>query len=164
MTPLDFMFRAVVIGVTATIVFDVWNLFLHRVLQTPNPDWGLLGRWVRHAGHGVLMHQTIREARAFPGEARIGWLAHYVTGVAFAALLLLAAGPDWARNPTLIPALAAGLATLIPAWFLLMPAFGHGFAASRSLIANKIRTLNIVGHLVLGLGFYAGALLSAALH
>jgi hypothetical protein len=66
---------------------------------------------------------------------------------------------NWLQQPTLIPALIVGLVTVGAGWFLLQPGMGAGIAASRRPNANRIRALNIAGHIVFGLGLYASALL-----
>jgi hypothetical protein len=159
MTIAELLMRSSIIGVIATVTFDLWAVLLQRTLGSPAPDWGLLGRWIYHLREGTIIHDNIRLAAPFSHERLVGWLVHYTVGILFAAALLLATGVDWARNPTFTPALVAGLATIVFVWCVLMPAFGHGFAASKSPIANRIRMINIVSHAILGAGFYVGALL-----
>lgn len=163
MVIVDYLLRAVIVGGTATLSFDLWSLLLQRLSGAPAPDWGLLGRWICHLGSGKVMHANIRASAPVRYERAIGWLAHYAVGTVFALMLLLGAGADWARHPTLVPALLVGLATIVFVWCILMPVFGHGVAASKSPIANRIRGINVVSHVVLGVGFYAGALLAQPL-
>jgi hypothetical protein len=157
MTFLELLVRASIMGVIATVMFDLWAVLLRLALGTPAPDWALLGRWVYHFREGKVFHDNIKLAPAGPHEHVVGWLMHYAVGMLFAAILLLTAGGGWARNPTLLPALLAGFATIIFVWCVLMPAFGHGFAGSKSPVANRVRMINIVSHAVLGTGFYIGA-------
>jgi peptidoglycan/LPS O-acetylase OafA/YrhL len=160
MTISELLLRSLIMGIIATMTFDLWAVVLQRTLGTPAPDWRLLGRWIYHTRTGQTMHDNIRLAAPFRYENAVGWLAHYTTGTLFAAALLIAAGPGWAHHPTLIPALVTGLATIGLIWCVLMPAFGHGFAASKSPIANRIRAINIVSHVILGVGLYGGARLA----
>ncbi|MDH7797479.1 MULTISPECIES: DUF2938 family protein [unclassified Beijerinckia] len=163
MTMLELLTRAVFIGIVATATFDLWAVLLRLTLGTPTPDWALLARWIAHLRTGRIVHDNIKLAPASPHEQVVGWLVHYTVGMVFAAILLLLAGSSWARAPTLLPALIAGFATIPFIWCVLMPAFGHGFAASKSPIANRIRAINIVSHAVLGVSFYTGARLLNAL-
>lgn len=39
---------ALAIGVGATVVLDLWNLFLARFLNMPGPNWAMVGRWIGH--------------------------------------------------------------------------------------------------------------------
>ena len=52
---------------------------------------------------------------AGPYERAIGWTAHYFIGITFAAVLLAVWGVEWARQPTLAPALIVGI-WLSPIW------------------------------------------------
>jgi hypothetical protein len=157
MTILELLLRSVAVGVVATMAFDLWAVLLQRALGVPAPDWSLLGRWIGHIPEGKIMHDNIRQSAPFRYERGLGWLTHYVVGTFFAAILLIAAGTGWTRHPTLLPAVAAGLGTIVFVWFILMPAFGQGIAMSKNPAANRIRVINIVSHLVLGVGFYVGA-------
>lgn len=157
MTLLEWLTRAAFIGIVATATFDLWAVFLRLTLATPAPDWALLGRWISHLRAGKIFHDNIKLAPVSPHEHVIGWFVHYTVGIVFAAILLLVAGGGWARTPTFLPALIAGFATIPFIWCVLMPAFGHGFAASKSPVAPRIRLINVVSHAILGVGFYMGA-------
>jgi Protein of unknown function (DUF2938) len=157
MTILELLWRSVTVGVVATMVFDLWAVLLQRALGVPAPDWSLLGRWIGHIREGKIMHDNIRQAAPFSHERGVGWLTHYIVGTLFAAILLIAAGAGWVHHPTLLPAVAAGLATIVFVWFILMPAFGQGIAMSKNPSANRIRVINVASHVVLGVGFYIGA-------
>lgn len=97
------------------------------------------------------------------GEKPIGWIAHYAIGVAFAAVLLTAAGPDWVRSPTVMPAAAVGLATTTAPWFVMQPAMGADIAGSKTPNPSATRTRNLATHIVYGLGAYASAVGIASL-
>jgi hypothetical protein len=45
---------AIAIGIGATLVMDLWNLFLKRTFGIPSLSYCLLGRWVRHMPEGSL--------------------------------------------------------------------------------------------------------------
>jgi hypothetical protein len=105
------------------------------------------------------VYEDIAKARPFAYERAWGWIGHYAVGILFAAILLALVPSNWLQQPTLIPALIVGLVTVGAGWFLLQPGMGAGIAASRRPNANRIRALNIAGHIVFGLGLYASALL-----
>ena len=92
----------------------------------------LVGRWAAHLFHGQLRHAAIRQAPAVSGEYFWGWLLHYLVGIAFAALLASLAGMSWLRNPSLLPAVAVGVTTAVVPLFVMQPAMGAGFAASKT--------------------------------
>lgn len=155
----EFLVSAVLIGVGATVVFDLWAQFLSRAFGLPAPNWALPGRWFGYLPRGQLLHEDIARSKPLPNELAIGWAAHYLVGILFAAALLAIWGLDWARNPTFLPALIVGLVTVGCGWFILQPGMGAGVAASKKPNANQIRAMNIAGHVVFGIGLYASALL-----
>ena len=42
------VFGGIATGIGATLVMDLWNLFLKRTFSIPSLDYCLLGRWLRH--------------------------------------------------------------------------------------------------------------------
>lgn len=154
---LDFMYRALVIGVAATALLDVWALFLKAAFGIPSANWALVGRWFGHLTRGTVAHEDIGKAEPYPNELMVGWIGHYAVGVLFAAALLLLAGPAWRLNPTPLWPLIVGLVTVGCGWFILQPGMGAGIAASKRANAGQIRMLNIAGHIVFGLGMFAAA-------
>lgn len=155
----EFLWRAIVIGVGATMLFDLWSQFL-RLFGLPKPNWAPPGRWFVHALRGRFRHDDIARAEPVAGETAIGWAFHYGVGILFAAVLLGIWGLGWARNPSFLPALVVGLATVGCGWFILQPGMGMGVAASKRANATQIRVLNIVGHTVFAIGLYGTALLT----
>jgi hypothetical protein len=109
---LEFARRAVLIGAGATMVMDVWAALL-RQFGVPSLNLDFLGRWIGHLARGHWMHVSIAAAAPIRGERWIGWCAHYSIGVAFSALLLWTYGLEWARSPSVLPALFIGIATVI---------------------------------------------------
>ncbi|WP_428617727.1 DUF2938 domain-containing protein [Shewanella sp.] len=155
MTPL---IDCLLIGLGATLIMDLWGLLRHPLLGMPLPSYYLVGRWLGHMPRGQFRHRAIAEAAPVPGETLIGWLAHYLIGVSFAALLLLVAGSKWLANPSLPPALAVGLVTVLAPFLLMQPAMGAGLAASRLPNPGPARLHSLITHGIFGLGLYLSAL------
>ncbi|WOE78481.1 DUF2938 domain-containing protein [Pseudomonas protegens] len=149
---------ALLIGIGATLILDLWTLFLARVLNIPGPNWAMVGRWIGHFPRGQFVHQSIAQAVAISGERALGWLAHYLIGVVFAALLLMICGLDWARQPTLAPALIMGVVTVAAPFFLMQPGMGAGVAASKMPKPNVARLRSLIAHSVFGLGLYGAGM------
>jgi hypothetical protein len=156
---VDFILRAVLIGAGATALLDLWAQFLKRAFSLPAPNWGLVGRWFAHLPRGRFLHEDITRSEPVPNELAIGWIAHYLVGILFAAILLAIWGLGWAHDPTFLPALIVGLATVGCGWFILQPGMGAGIAASKRANANQLRLLNIAGHTVFAIGLFGTALL-----
>jgi len=152
--------RALVIGVGATVVLDLWSALL-RQFGVPSMRWGMVGRWVGHLPGGHFVHENIAEASPVRGEVALGWTAHYLVGIAFASSLLLIMGLGWARQPTVLPPLAFGTVTVIFPFFVLQPGMGVGIAASKAPNPLHARLRSIGSHLVFGLGMYLSAMASA---
>lgn len=154
--------RAALIGGGATIVMDAWALLLRRV-GAPSLDLALLGRWIAHLPRGRVRHESIARAAAVPGERLLGWGAHYSIGVTFAGLLLATYGLEWARSPSVGPALVIGLVTVLAPWLVLQPAMGAGVASSKTEAPVFHALKSLATHTVYGLGLYLAALVTAPL-
>src|SRR5208282_269127 len=153
----EFVLRALLVGVGATIVMDFWALFLNQ-LGIPSWNFAFLGRWIGHLPGRHWTHENIAKAAPIKRELWMGWFAHYSIGVAFAALLLAVYGLEWARKPTLLPALIIGIVTVVAPLFILQPGLGAGIASSKTPkpVFNCIKSLTT--HTVFGLGLYLAAL------
>ncbi len=148
------------IGIGATAVMDAWLLLLKR-LGVPILNFAFIGRWVGHLAQGTVAHAAIAKARPIAGELALGWFTHYGVGVVFAALLVASQGVEWARQPSLLPALAVGLGSVVAPLFLMQPAMGAGFAASRTPTPLKNCLRSLANHAVFGVGLYLAASLVA---
>ena len=150
-------------GAGATLVTDLWALARRRLLGVPLPDWGQVGRWFGHMARGRFRHESIRSATAVPGERLIGWTAHYLTGIAFAALLPLIWNVGWLRDPTLGPALVVGLGSVLAPFLLMQPGMGAGIAASRTPRPGAARLQSLVTHGMFGVGLYLSGRLASVI-
>lgn len=159
--PLEALLRTVLIGTGATLVMDLWSLLL-RAMGIPSLNLAYVGRWIGHLRHGKWTHDRIAAAAPVPGELWLGWLAHYAIGIGFAAMMLCIHGLQWARSPTLIPAVAVGAATVIAPWFILQPALGAGIASSRTPTPVLNSCKSLLSHTVFGAGLYLAAAVVAA--
>ncbi len=148
----------VAIGVGATVVMDLWGLVRKQTLGVPAPDYGMVGRWIGHMPRGRFAHKSIAASRPVRGEQFVGWTVHYLIGVAYAALLIAIVGPDWLREPTLIPPLLVGVGTVVAPFFIMQPGMGAGVAASRTPNPMTARIQSLLNHFVFGLGLYVSAL------
>ena len=160
---IEFAVRVLSIGVGATLVMDAWA-FVLRQLGVPSLNFALLGRWLGHLPQGKWFHESIGKATPVKGELLLGWLAHYSIGISFSALLLATFGLDWARSPSLLPALGIGLVTVIAPLFILQPALGAGLASSKTPTPVFNFFKSVVTHTVYGFGLYLAALATARVY
>jgi hypothetical protein len=149
---------AVAIGIGATLIMDLWNLFLKRTFGIPSLNYCLLGRWVRHMPAGTLTHANITAAPQKPFECTVGWIAHYTIGVVFALVFVVFASSAWLARPTVLPALLYGAATVVFPFFIMQPSLGLGIAASRTPNPTQARLKSLATHIVFGVGLYGCAL------
>ena len=120
------------IGIGATATMDLWSLLRKLLFGMTPPNYAMVGRWLAYMPQGKFRHTAIAASAPIRGEHFIGWTAHYVIGIAFAAALVAIAGEPWISHPTLGPALAVGVATVAAPFLLMQPGMGAGIAASRT--------------------------------
>ena len=148
----------IAIGLGATLVMDLWNLFLKRTFSIASLNYCMLGRWLRYMPGGTLRHASITAAPRKPLECTVGWIAHYTIGIVFALVFVALASGDWLARPTVLPALLYGIGTVVFPFFIMQPSFGLGIAASRTPNPTQARLKSLVTHTVFGAGLYVWAL------
>jgi hypothetical protein len=154
----NYIFGAIAIGIGATLVMDLWNLFLKRTFSIASLNYCLLGRWLLHMPGGTFRHASLNAAPQKPFECTFGWIAHYTIGVVFALVFVFLSSGDWLARPTLQPALLYGIGTVGFPFFIMQPSFGLGIAASRTPKPTQARLKSLVTHTVFGVGLYVCAL------
>lgn len=161
MFAVDELVRVALIGVGATALLDLWLAVLRR-LGVPTGSFALIGRWVAHMARGEFAHASINKADPVRHEAALGWATHYAVGVLFAGVLVALQGAGWAHRPTFLPALLTGVATVVMPLFVMQPAMGSGFAASKTPTPLKNCARSLANHAVFGVGMYLAAVAAAS--
>jgi Protein of unknown function (DUF2938) len=146
------------IGIGATAVMDLWGLARKPLLGIAPPNYALVGRWIGHMAYGRFRHDSIAASASVRGEHIIGWTAHYLIGIAFAALLIGIWGLAWVQDPTIGPAFAVGIGTVAAPFLLMQPGMGAGIAATRTPHPASAQLQSLITHTVFGLGLYATGL------
>lgn len=154
-----FFIQSILIGIGATLTFDLWGLFLKRAFNTPPSNICLVGRWLRYMPEGTFRHSNIATSPPKRAECTVGWIAHYIIGITFATSFVAMVGRAWLLHPTLIPALAFGIVTVFAPFFIMQPSFGLGFAASKTPNPLQARLRSLMNHAAFGLGLYFFGLL-----
>ncbi|WP_018691955.1 DUF2938 domain-containing protein [Algicola sagamiensis] len=155
---LGFWIHALLIGLGATLIMDLWALLQKRLFGIPSLNYAMVGRWVGYFPRGQFKHQNIGQSEPIKGEAIIGWSLHYIIGVIFAAILLAIWGLGWAHHPTIFPALIIGIATIAAPFFMMQPGMGAGIAASKTPQPNVMRRRSLIAHASFGIGLYLSAI------
>jgi hypothetical protein len=159
----ELILPAIVIGVGATLLMDLWNLFLKRAFGIPSLNYCFLGRWALHIPTGTFRHARIADTTPKPYECQVGWITHYTIGVSLAVVFVGIVRREWLLRPTLLPALLFGLATVVFPLFVLQPSLGLGIASAKTPNPNKARLKSVATHFVFGVGLYATSLLLSRL-
>lgn len=141
-------------GLGASFIMDIWNLFLKRAFGIPSLNYCLLGRWLCYMPAGTFRHAPISDASKKPFECAVGWMAHYAIGIVFALVFILLTSADWLRTPALLPALLFGIGTVVFPLFILQPSLGFGFASSKTPHPAQARLKSLATHTVFGVGLY----------
>ncbi|MBK7781753.1 MAG: DUF2938 domain-containing protein [Ardenticatenia bacterium] len=141
-------------GLGATLTFDLWGLLLKRTLQIAPSNICLVGRWLRYMPEGSFRHANIALTPRRPAECALGWIAHYLIGIAFASTFVALAGAGWLQHPTLVPAMAFGLVTVVAPFFVMQPLMGLGLASSKAANPTLARIRTLLNHLAFGAGLY----------
>lgn len=153
------LIKACFIGIGATITFDLWGQFLKLAFKVPPSNICIVGRWVLYMTKGKFSHNNIVSAPAMRGECIAGWVFHYITGIMLATVFITLIGDNWLQHPTIVPAVVFGVVTVLAPFFIMQPAFGFGFAASKTPNPAQARIRSIMNHAAFGVGLYLFALL-----
>jgi len=148
---------AVVVGIVAVLIMDIWNLFLRRAFNISSLNFCFVGRWLSYMLTGTFKHANIAAVPKRPVECAIGWIAHYLIGIAFALMLVILTSGSWLERPSLLPALLIGIGTVPIPYFIVQPALGLGIAAAKTPNPTQARLKSLIAHTVFGVGLYLSA-------
>lgn len=155
------LISAILMGLGATLTFDLWGLFLKQAFKITPSNICLVGRWLRYMPAGTFAHANIVAVPPKSAECTIGWLAHYTIGVTFAIAFVVVAGPGWLQHPTLLPAIIFGVVTVLAPFFIMQPSMGLGFAASKTSHPAQARLRSLLNHTAFGIGLFFFGLLAS---
>ncbi|HCA03098.1 MAG TPA: DUF2938 domain-containing protein [Halomonas campaniensis] len=150
---------ALLLGLGATAFMDIVALLQKRLLGIPSLNYAMVGRWLGHLPKGRFIHRPIGESAPIQAEMALGWLAHYLIGVAFAIIFLVLVGPNWLARPSLIPALGFGVITVMAPFLVLQPGMGAGVAASKTPQPTTARLRSLFAHASFGAGLWVAGVL-----
>lgn len=150
---------AILIGLGATLTFDLWALFLKHAFKITPSNICLVGRWLRYMPEGTFKHSNIVSAPQKGAECTVGWIAHYMIGITFAIAFVALVGHNWLQRPMPIPAIVFGVVTVLAPFFIMQPSFGFGFAASKMPNPTQARVRSLMNHTAFGVGLYLFGLL-----
>ncbi|MCB1969932.1 MAG: DUF2938 family protein [Geminicoccaceae bacterium] len=152
------MIEAIMSGVVATLFLDAWQRILRLAAGIPVSNWALVGRWFAHLPQGRMFHDPITEAKPVDHELAIGWIGHYVTGIAYGFIYLWVIRDLLGLEPTILNGLVFGAISVLVPWFFFMPAMGGGLLGRNTPNPPKACVLAFMTHCVFGVGLATGAL------
>ncbi len=153
----EIFFSAVLVGIIATAFMDVVALSQKLIFSQQSLNYAMVGRWLGHVAQGRLVHRPIMASDPVPAERLLGWSAHYLTGVVFALFFLAVVGRDWLEAPSLLPAIAFGILTVLAPFLILQPGMGAGLAARLTPEPRAARLKSVFAHLSFGIGLWVAA-------
>ena len=104
--------KTILIGIGATITFDLWAQLLKLLFKIPPSNICVVGRWLLYMPQGIFRHTNIIKAPEKKGECLAGWIAHYMIGITLAAFFIMIVGKNWLLDPTILPAIVFGIASV----------------------------------------------------
>jgi Protein of unknown function (DUF2938) len=152
---------AILMGLGATLTFDLWGLFLKQAFNITPSNICLVGRWLRYMPAGTFRHSNIGSTPQKRAECAVGWIAHYTIGMTFAIAFVTLVGNNWLQHPTLIPAIIFGVVTVLAPFFIMQPLLGLGYAASKTPNPTQARLRSLMNHTAFGVGLYFFGLLAS---
>ena len=158
-SPALSLISAILIGLGATLTFDLWAQFLKHAFRITPSNICLVGRWLRYMPEGIFTHANIVSAPQKSAECTVGWIAHYMIGITLAIAFVAVVGTNWLYHPTPVPAIVFGVVTVLAPFFIMQPSFGFGFAASKTSNPAQARLRSLMNHAAFGVGLYLFALL-----
>ncbi|CUK18097.1 hypothetical protein RUE5091_04200 [Ruegeria denitrificans] len=153
----EIFFSAVLIGIGATAFMDVVALFQKLIFSQQSLNYAMVGRWLGHVVQGQIVHRHIMASDPVPAERLLGWSAHYLTGVVFALGFLAVVGRGWLEAPSLLPAIAFGILTVLAPFLILQPGMGVGLAARLTPDPQAARLKSVFAHFSFGTGLWVAA-------
>jgi hypothetical protein len=148
------LISAILIGLGATLTFDLSGLFLKHAFKITPSNICMVGRWLRYMPEGTFKHSNIGSSPQKSAECTVGWIAHYMIGIMFAITFVALIGNNWLQHPTPIPAISFGVITVFAPFFIMQPSFGLGFAASKMANPTQARVRSLMNHTAFGVGLY----------
>ena len=66
------LISAILIGLGATLIFDLWALLLKYAFKITSSNICLVGRWLRYMPEGAFKHSNIESAPQKSAECMVG--------------------------------------------------------------------------------------------
>ncbi|MCJ2181306.1 DUF2938 domain-containing protein [Novosphingobium sp. 1949] len=154
---------ALVVGIGATVVLDLWALALRHALGVAGANWGIVGRWLMGLGSGNVIYRGTDLSAPTRAEKALGWAFHYLVGLGYAALYPLVWGAGFLNAPRVLPVVLVGFVfSTLAGLVVLTPCLGGGVFARKAPDQPRRIALSLVNHTVFAVAQFALARALAA--
>ena len=147
----------IILGLCSTLLLDVIQYLRHRLWQHGWLDYAVLAQalWQHWQNYSRTGHVHTRLPMAW--ARLLGWLLHYVIGVALVWLAMQINVLRGAQTLGLPFCLMFGSATVLLPFFIMQPLLGMGIAARNTATPWSNRGKSLIAHGLFGLSVYVAA-------
>jgi hypothetical protein len=153
---MDLILMVLTAGVFGTIVMDILNLIFARIGIISKIEVNMIGRmavgWIR----GRFFYEHPNEMVEVANEVLFGYITHFSIGIVLAVPYIFGWDILIGGNPSLIYAIAYGLATTVASWFFVYPTMGLGVLGLKSPEGFRTAFSSLANHLFYGIGLAVG--------
>ena len=151
-----FIIQGILVGVFATILFDLYQISLSYAYNINKSRWDYMGRYFTGVLKGRYICKDLMNDPKIKYELIIGYFFHYLIGSLFGLIYILI-NMIFYNDPSWILALIVGLITVLGGWCIIMPfALNIGFFATKKDEQKQILVQNLIAHFIFGVGLFFG--------
>ena len=124
-----FIINGLVVGIIATILYDIYQQSLSYSYDLNKPKWDLIGKYFISLKDKKILQNNIAEEKSKKYELFFGYIVHYLIG-SILGLIYIIINLIFFNQPSLSLALFVGFVSVLGSWcFLMRFAFNIGFFA-----------------------------------
>jgi Protein of unknown function (DUF2938) len=153
---MDLVLMVLTAGVLGTIVMDMLNLFFARIEMISKVEVNMIGRMAVGWTRGRFCYGHPSEMEKVANEIIYGYITHYAIGVVLSIPYIIGWYLLIGGNPSLIWAIAYGIATTAASWFFVYPSMGLGVFGRKSPEGFRAVLSSLANHLFYGVGLTLG--------
>ena len=151
-----FFINGILIGIVATLLFDLYQNSLFYAYNINKPKWYLIGRYFYGYKNKKYLTDDLENDTVIKNELIIGYIAHYIIGSIFGVICCILTTFFFIEEK-LIVCIVLGFVTVLGNWCFLMPfAFNIGFFASKKDESLQIMVQNLLADFIFGIGLFIG--------
>lgn len=158
--PLAHYIAWIGVALFATFSMDLWGVILHYCIQTPLPNYALLGRYIITAiHHGNPIVPQVAKLAPIAYENLVGWCFHIFVGLVDTYIYMIIIFKILKTTPHLLTSLLIGWILILIPMLIEQPMLGMGVAARLTSDPDKTRLITFSYHTVFGLALFYGSVI-----